>query len=128
MRSALGACRRHFYAAAGFSALINLLYLAPTIYMMQVYDRVVPTGGVTTLIWLTLVLGLALGTLAALDNVRARIMGVASLKLNDELAGRILGQLVSSRRSENTGQAMREFDTLRQTMTGGAAMALFDAP
>lgn len=128
MRSALGACRRHFYAAAGFSALINLLYLAPTIYMMQVYDRVVPTGGIKTLLWLTVVLGLALGTLSALDNVRSRIMGVASLKLNDELASKILGQLVSSRRSENTGQAMREFDTLRQTMTGTAAMAMFDAP
>lgn len=128
MRKAYAACRSQLVAAAGFSALINVLYLAPTIYMMQVYDRVVPTGGTTTLIWLTIVLGLALGTLAALDNVRSRLMNLASLKLNEELSGKILTQLVSARKSETTGQAMREFDTLRQTMTGPATMALFDAP
>ena len=48
LEAAVGACRRHFALAAGLSALINVLYLAPTIYMMQVYDRVVPTGGVQT--------------------------------------------------------------------------------
>lgn len=128
MRKALDACRQHFYAAAAFSALVNLLYLAPTIYMMQVYDRVVPTGGVMTLVWITVILGLALGTLAALDNVRARLMSRASLQLNDELAGQILTQLVSTGRSEATRQAMREFDTLRQTMTGPAMMAIFDTP
>lgn len=69
MRKAVGACSSHFYAAAGFSALVNLLYLALTIYMMQVYDRAFPTGGATTLVWLTLFLGVTLGTLAALDNM-----------------------------------------------------------
>ncbi|MBX9642925.1 MAG: type I secretion system permease/ATPase, partial [Novosphingobium sp.] len=128
MRKAFDACRQHFYAAAAFSALVNLLYLAPTLYMMQIYDRVVPTGGVMTLVWITLVLGLALGTLAALDNVRARLMSRASLQLNDELAGTILTQLVTTGRSEPTRQAMREFDVLRQTMTGPAMMAVFDTP
>lgn len=128
MRNAFAACRSHFMSAAGFSALTNLLYLAPTIYMMQVYDRVVPTGGITTLAWLTVILGIALGTLAALDNVRSRLMTMASLKLNDELAGKILAQLVSNRKSQHAGQAMREFDALRQTMTGQAVMAMFDAP
>lgn len=128
MRKAFDACRQHFYAAAAFSALVNLLYLAPTIYMMQIYDRVVPTGGIWTLVWITLVLGLALGTLAALDNVRARLMSRASLQLNEELSGTILAQLVTTGRGEQTRQAMREFDTLRQTMTGPAMMAIFDTP
>ncbi|MEQ1497635.1 MAG: type I secretion system permease/ATPase [Novosphingobium sp.] len=128
MRGAFAACRSHFYAAIGFSALISLLNLAPTIYMMQVYDRVVPTGGVTTLVWITVILGIALGTLAALDNVRARLMAAASLKLNEELSGRIMAKLVSAQRSASTGQAMREFDTLRQTLTGPAVTAMFDAP
>ena len=128
MRGAFLACKSHFRAAVGFSALISLLYLAPTIYMMQVYDRVVPTGGITTLIWITLILALALCTLSALDNVRARLMSAASLKLNEELSGRIMAQLVSTQRSAGTGQAMREFDILRQTITGPAITALFDAP
>lgn len=128
MRGAFAACRPHFQAAMAFSALISLLYLAPTIYMMQVYDRVVPTGGVVTLVWITLVLALALGALAALDNVRSKLMSAASLKLNEELSGRIMAQLVSTQRSAGTGQAMREFDTLRQTITGPAVTAMFDAP
>ena len=128
IRSAIDASRKHFYAAAIFSALMNVLYLAPTIYMMQVYDRVVPTGGTTTLAWLTLFLGIALGTMALLENVRSRILAMASLKLNDELANRILSRLVSSDKTQGSGQSMREFDTLRQTITGPAVAAMFDAP
>ena len=55
LADALSACRSHFVTAAGFSALTNMLYLAPTLYMMQVYNRVVPTGGLTTLAVLTVV-------------------------------------------------------------------------
>ena len=64
--TALRACRPHFVAAAVFSALINLLFLAPALYMLQVYDRVVATGGKTTLFFITLALVVALLTLAAL--------------------------------------------------------------
>jgi ABC-type protease/lipase transport system fused ATPase/permease subunit len=63
--AALRACRPHLMAAAVFSALINILLLAPTIYMMQVYDRVVPTEGRLTLLYLTLVVAFALGTQTA---------------------------------------------------------------
>lgn len=45
LAEALRACKTHFLWAFVFSALVNLLYLTPTLYMMQVYDRVVPTGG-----------------------------------------------------------------------------------
>ncbi len=52
----MAACKRHLAYAAGFSALLNLLYLAPTLYMLQVYDRVVPSRSGTTLLFLSLVL------------------------------------------------------------------------
>ena len=55
-----------------FSALLNLLYLAPTLYMLQVYDRVVPTRGTTTLLFLTAVFTFAVATLSLLDFVRSR--------------------------------------------------------
>ena len=48
LRAVLRSCRRHFIDAAAFSAFLNLLYLAPTLYMLQIYDRVVPTAGKTT--------------------------------------------------------------------------------
>jgi PrtD family type I secretion system ABC transporter len=132
MKEALASCRTHIMNSAVFSALVNILYLAPTLYMMQVYDRVVPTGGIMTLVWLTIILGLALGTLTLLDNVRSRVMVRASLRLNESLSGKILDRLVERGRQDANdpmiSQAMREFDTVRQAMTGPGMMAFFDTP
>lgn len=132
LEAAIGSCRAHFFAAAAFSALINVLFLAPTIYMMQVYDRVVPTSGIVTLFWLTVVVALAIATLSALDAARSRLMVRASLRLNRFLAGEILDRLMARRRlapgEPSTAQAMREFDSLRQAFGGPAAIAVFDLP
>jgi PrtD family type I secretion system ABC transporter len=130
--TALEACRPHLAAAALFSALINILYLAPTIYMMQVYDRVVPTGGVITLVWITAVLAVAIATLTALESTRSRILMRVSLRLNRLLSGDILDRLMSRAKVKqgepSSTQAMREFDTIRQTIGGQAASAMMDAP
>jgi ABC-type protease/lipase transport system fused ATPase/permease subunit len=126
---AMRACRRHLAIAAVFSALINILYLAPTIYMMQVYDRVVPTGGVVTLLWITAVVAFAISTLAALEAVRARLMVRASLRLDRLLSGSILDRLLAEAgNNKRSGQALRDFDAVRQAFGGPAMTALFDAP
>src|SRR5688500_516129 len=90
MGGAVRACRPHFVAAAVFSALINLLYLAPALYMLQVYDRVLTTGGKMTLLFVTLALVVALVTLAALDAIRGRLLVRASARLDAILAPRIM--------------------------------------
>lgn len=129
---AFGACRTHFVTAAAFSALINILYLAPTIYMMQVYDRVVPTGGIWTLFAITIVVGLALATLTALEAERSRILLRASLRLNrllsKDILSRLLGKSKAQRDDVNSTQAMREFDSVRQVLGGPAASAFLDLP
>jgi ATP-binding cassette subfamily C protein len=132
LAKAVRACRMHFILAATFSALINVLYLAPTIYMMQIYDRVVPTNGVLTLVFITLVVGIAIATLSALDAMRVRLMTRASLRLNRLLAGEILDGLLARSKvragDPSVQQAMREFDVLRQSLGGPAATAMFDVP
>lgn len=132
LEGAIAACRTHFLLAAGLSAGINILYLAPTIYMMQVYDRVVPTGGVLTLFWITVIVGVAIATLTALDAVRSRVMVRASLRLNRLLSAEILDRLMARSRpgpdAPSTSQAMREFDTFRSVLGGPAATAFFDVP
>ena len=123
------ACRRHMWLAACFSALINVLYLAPTIYMMQVYDRVVPTGGIATLLWITVVVAAAIATLAALEAVRGQLMSRVSLRLDRILAGTILDRLVARKTSdEASGLVMREFDSFRAALSGPAMTAMFDTP
>ncbi|MCL6698606.1 type I secretion system permease/ATPase [Sphingomonas sp. NSE70-1] len=129
--SALRACRRHFIGVAAFSALLNLLFLVPMLYMLQVYDRVIPTRGGLTLFFLTLVLLFGLITLALLDFVRSRLLVRASIRLDRQLAGVMLDTSLARRDKTFDAvarQSMREFDTLRQALTGPAIIALCDAP
>lgn len=128
MRVALERCRRHFVAAAAFSALVNLLYIAPTLYMLQVYDRVVPTKGLQTLAFLTLVLLFALATLALLDRVRTRLLVRAGVLLDATVAPALLDATLGRPESPAARAALREFDTMRATLTGPGMLALFDAP
>ena len=127
LADALADCRRHFVAAAIFSLLINILYLAPTLYMLQVYDRVVPTAGTTTLLFVTLALAFALLTLSALDMVRTRLLVRASQRIDALVAPRILKQMMATN-SAAAGQAMRDFDNLRTAMATPAIAAIFDLP
>ncbi len=130
MKAALEVCRRHFGYAALFSALLNLLFIAPMLYMLQVYDRVMPTQGHTTLLFLTLVLVFALATLAALEAIRSRLLVRASVKLDQAMAGPIMrATLLQPDSSQRLArQAVREFDTLRQALTGPAVLGALDAP
>lgn len=131
LAAALRTCRRHFVAVAVFSALLNLLFLVPMLYMLQIYDRVIPTRGNLTLFFLTLVLLFGLTTLALLDFVRSRLLVRASIRLDRQLAGVLLDTSLARRDRTFDAvarQAMREFDTLRQALTGPAILALCDAP
>ena len=127
LSDALADCREHFVAAAIFSFLINLLYLAPTLYMLQVYDRVVPTAGKTTLLFVTIALALALLTLSALDMIRNRLLIRASQRVDALVAPRILKQMMAAD-SGAAGQAMRDFDNVRTAMSTPAIAAIFDLP
>ena len=128
LAEALKACRSHFLWAAVFSALVNLLYLTPTLYMMQVYDRVVPTGGVTTLVLITVVAVFALGALAGLDWLRGRLMLRAGLRLDRMLSGKVLARVMDLQAKSPNTQALREFDNVRGAIGGQGMLALFDAP
>ena len=127
LADALRQCRRHFVFAAVFSLLINILYLAPTLYMLQVYDRVVPTAGKTTLLFVTLALALALVSLSGLDMVRNRLLIRASERVDALLAPKILEQMMAGE-TPGTSQAMRDFDAIRTTIGTPIAAAMFDAP
>lgn len=127
LADAVRSCWPHFAAAAGFSFLLNLLFLAPALYMLQVYDRVVTTGGKTTLLFITIALVVALLTLSALDAIRSRLMVRASIRLETQIAPIVLQRMMSVGGPANV-QAMRDLDMVRQTIASPVAAALFDAP
>ena len=71
---AIHACRRQLAAVGVFSGVVNILQLTVSIYMMQVFDRVLSTRNLDTLLYLTLIAIAALGLLALLEGVRSRVM------------------------------------------------------
>jgi ATP-binding cassette subfamily C protein len=131
LRGALRECRSHLIGVGIFSGFLNLLFIVPMLYMLQVYDRVVPTRGAGTLLVITLVLLFGLATLALLDWTRSRLLVRASLRLERRLAGPLLdATLTSTERPMDAvaRQPMRDFDTLRQAIAGPGLLALCDAP
>jgi ATP-binding cassette, subfamily C, bacterial len=127
MRLAVRGCASYFLPAALFSAGVNILYLASPIYMLQVYDRVVSSGSVPTLVMLTAALLIALVAMAGLDHARARVLVRAGLRLDRLLSERVMNAMV---RQASTApgaapgaaksQALRDLDTFRQFLTGGS--------
>jgi ATP-binding cassette, subfamily C, type I secretion system permease/ATPase len=126
----LRCCGAYFGTAGAFSLAINLLYLAGPLYMLQVYDRVVPSASHVTLLMLTLALLLAYLALAGLDMARARVLTRASLRLDRRLAPRIMTAIVNrpSAAAGARGQMLRDFDSVRQFVSGTGIHAIFDLP
>jgi PrtD family type I secretion system ABC transporter len=112
--------------ATGFSLLINILMLASSLYMMQVYDRVLPSGSLPTLVFLSLITAGALALLSALDFVRTRLLGTLGDWLERRLAPPILERMVEGALlGRRDGTAMlKDLGTLHSVLGNGTAFLL----
>ena len=132
LASALAACRSAFLAVGLFSGMSNLLMLTGSIFMLEVYDRVLPSRSVPTLVGLVI---LAAGLYAAqggLDLIRGRVLGRIGTALDEALNTRVfetvvrLPLLVGSR---NEGlQPLRDLDNVRSFLGSMGPGAFFDLP
>lgn len=131
LAQALGHCRGSFRSAAVFSLFINLLMLMPSIYMMQVYDRVLGSNSTSTLLMLTLLAVVLFVLLGALEWVRSQILVRVStrfdLLLNERLYRVMFRQALVSGGKSST-QPLGDLLVLRQFLTGNGLFAFFDAP
>ncbi|MBS3954427.1 MAG: type I secretion system permease/ATPase [Methylomicrobium sp.] len=132
LSNALSACKSAFYSVGLFSLGINLLLLLPSIYMLQVYDRVLPSSSESTLVMLTLIALFFFVIMGALEWSRAQMMNVVSLRVDALLSGRIYDamfiQTLASGGRSATAQPLNDLHQLRQFMTGPGLFAFFDAP
>ncbi|MBC5785620.1 type I secretion system permease/ATPase [Ramlibacter sp. USB13] len=123
--------RTVFASAAAFSLFVNLLMLLPSLYMLQVYDRVLTSRNVDTLLMLTvLVVGLY-GVLAVIEWVRSQLLVNAGIALDQDLSPRLFDAYVRQRAREKGAAADAAFSdaaSVRQFLTGTGPFALFDAP
>ncbi|WP_159878441.1 type I secretion system permease/ATPase [Aquitalea denitrificans] len=123
--------RHVFYRLAGFSAVINLLMLLPSIYMLQIYDRVLHSRNETTLLMLTLMVVGLYGLMAVLELVRSAVLIRVGNRLDMQLNFRVFTAAFERnlrRNNGNASQALHDLTTLRQFLTGNGLFAFFDAP
>ena len=131
MLAALTAYKRAFFNIGLFSAVINLLMLAPALYMLQVYDRVLASGNEMTLLMLTLMILGLFGLMGALEWVRSQVVIRLGTQMDMRLNQRVYDAAFEAQLrtgSPAAAQALNDLTSLRQFATGNALFAFFDAP
>ncbi|MDU8606910.1 type I secretion system permease/ATPase [Pseudomonas syringae group sp. 247E2] len=132
LQVALKACKGSFISVGFFSLFVNALMLAPTLYMIQISGRVVPSSSVPTLIMLTLILTVLMITMGALEWVRSRIMVRISNRLDVLLSRDVyrasFRKALKSGGMDASAQSLNDLTSLRQFLTGNGLFAFFDAP
>lgn len=125
MHRALAIVKRTLGTVAFFSFFINLLVLTSSIYMLQVYDRVLASRSTATLLYLTLIAALCLATLAVLELVRSRLLVRMGVRFDAQLSGLVFARTLQAGR---TSQPLRDLDQLRNFFAGAPMLSLLDAP
>lgn len=116
---------------AGFSFFTNLFLLAPALFMLQVFDRVLTSQSRETLLVLLLGMAVALGMSLLLDYLRSRLQGVAGNMVAEQLSP-VVARVMLARSAGNAGQGsaegLRDVATLRNLLSAQGLLALFDTP
>lgn len=129
--SALKASKRGFIAAGFFSLFINILMLTAPFYMLQVYDRVVTSRSLETLLFLTIIMVFLFGVLGVLEWVRSRILVRVSNQIDQFLSHRVYTAMFNAGvkiPNQRTSQPLNDLTSIRQFLTGNGLFAFFDAP
>ena len=123
--------RREFLWIGIFSMIANLLMLTPTIYMLQIYDRILASQSELTLLFVTLIVLVFFCMMAFAEWLRSRLLVRAGLKLDQELNTRVFNasfEACLSNKQQNPTEAFADLTNVRQFVTGTGIIALFDAP
>ena len=131
LRTTLWAFRREFLVVGLFSMVANLLMLSPTLYMLQVYDRVLASRSELTLLAVSLITLFLFGVMALAEWLRSRLLVRAGVRLDAALGTRVFNATFEANLSQSGAPAQRAFADLteiRQFLTGNGIFAFFDAP
>ena len=121
LKETMAACRGGFIAVFVFGLGINLLMLATPLYMLQVFDRVLSSSSIDTLVMLSLVVVIALVALAALDAVRGFVLVSISTWLERRISGTVLEGSVAATLRRGDGpsiQGLRDLSMFRSFLSG----------
>jgi ATP-binding cassette subfamily C protein len=132
LRSALAGSRGVLAAAALFSGLINILALSSSLYMLQVYDRVIPSHSLATLIGLSVGMLMLFTAYGVLDVIRTKLMSRVAIRFDRRLRDRVMSLVLALPLrvggSVDAQQPLRDLDQIRGFTASGGPVALFDMP
>jgi ATP-binding cassette subfamily C protein/ATP-binding cassette subfamily C protein EexD len=130
LSKAVGACRRQIAGVAVFSGMVNMLQLTVSLYMMQVFDRVLSTRSLDTLYYLTLIAMFALLVMAVLDGLRGQVMQRIAGWVEGKAAPEAFIRAIESqlRNRPYRMEALRDLSVCRGWLGSPAALTLFDVP
>jgi len=130
--AALGACRGAFIGIGVFSGFINILALSGSLFMMEVYDRVIPSGSIPTLVGLFVLVAILYFFQGALELMRSRLLGRIGASLDQALGSRVfdavIGLQLKAPRVSGSSQPLRDLDAIRGFLSSSGPTAFFDLP
>ena len=132
LAAALGACRRAFIAIALFSGMSNILMLSGALFMLEVYDRVLPSRSVPTLVALLFLVAALYAAQGVIDMIRSRILVRVGHSLDEAMSARVYDAIVRlplkiGAKGDGT-QPIRDLDSVRGFLSGTGPVAFFDLP
>ena len=126
------ACRATFFTVGLFSGVINVLMLTGALFMLEIYDRVLPSRSFPTLIGLAILVLILFAVQGLLDIIRSRILVRVGASVDETLRGRVLHAILRipllTGNHSNHSQPVRDLDTVRSFLSGNGPIALFDLP
>ena len=129
LRDWLGRFKREVAVVALFSFVSNLLMLAPTIYMLQVYDRVLASKSTLTLLAVSLITIFLLMIVAFSEWSRSRVLVRLGIRMNELMAERVFrATFAAARPGKPSSQPLTDLGELRQFLTGSGILVFFDTP
>ncbi|MGB7035166.1 MAG: type I secretion system permease/ATPase [Xanthobacteraceae bacterium] len=132
LAAALGACRRAFIAIALFSGMSNILMLSGALFMLEVYDRVLPSRSLPTLVGLLILLAGLYAAQGLVDMIRSRILVRVGRSLDESMSARVYDAIVrlplkAGAKGDGT-QPIRDLDSVRGFLSGSGPVSFFDLP
>ena len=131
LKSAIKASKSAFLFTALVSLMINLLMLVPSLYMLQLYDRVIASRSEETLLMLTLIVVAFFIVMGVLEFVRSRILIRVANSIDMRLSDRIFNTMFALANrfpSRATALPLNDLGQIRQFLAGTPLFAFFDAP
>jgi ATP-binding cassette, subfamily C, type I secretion system permease/ATPase len=132
LAAALGACRRAFLAIGLFSGMSNILMLTGSLFMLEVYDRVLPSRSVPTLVALLILTAGLYAAQGFIDAIRSRILVRIGDSLDETMSMRVYDAIVrlplKIGGKGDGSQPIRDLDAVRGFLSGAGPSAFFDLP